>query len=140
MALESAKGFFFCRRIRDMRRNNQKIMSKVTGKTYEIREFLTCNTTNVIYLSECGCGQKYVGCTKRTLERQEHIRNHSVPEHFRHCHKWTQVHNILSNTESVSQVEGRQPKYVFGSKRGGVDPSTRVPGSKRTECTVDFNI
>lgn len=39
-----------------------------TGKLYDIKGVITCNTKNVIYLLKCPCGLAYVGKTTRPLK------------------------------------------------------------------------
>ncbi|CAH2300460.1 Hypothetical predicted protein, partial [Pelobates cultripes] len=65
--------------------------SNKTKTTFKIKEFITCNTKNVIYLLQCPCGFQYVGMTTRCLKIRlgEHCRNikngylnHSLSKHF----------------------------------------------------------
>ena len=39
-----------------------------TGKKYGIKSFINCNSTHVVYILKCPCGQIYVGQTKRALK------------------------------------------------------------------------
>lgn len=67
-------------------------ISTSNNKNFAIREFITCNTTHVVYVLECPCGLMYIGRTKRLLRNRiaEHIQNikigfkdHSVSLHFK---------------------------------------------------------
>lgn len=59
------KGFFPCRKCiccRTVRMSNRG-MKKITtreNETFEIREFITCNSSYVVYLMWCPCGLFYV--------------------------------------------------------------------------------
>ncbi|OCU00888.1 hypothetical protein XELAEV_18006665mg [Xenopus laevis] len=67
----------------------------VTHETFQIRSYINCNTSGVVYLITCKkCGVQYVGCTMRSLKSRirEHlntIRSGSdstpVSRHFRSC-------------------------------------------------------
>ncbi len=61
-----------------------------TGKTYKIKQLITCKTTHVIYIMLCSCPLLYVGKTKRALRTRivEHMsairrQDHTSPV-FRH--------------------------------------------------------
>lgn len=41
-----------------------------TGKEYIIRDFITCSSSNLIYLLKCPCGLGYVGKTSRPLRQR----------------------------------------------------------------------
>ncbi|CAH2321250.1 Hypothetical predicted protein, partial [Pelobates cultripes] len=82
--LDGAKGFYKCKRCTVCKNTDQTTKSKITNfksnqtnKSYKIRDFIGCNTTNVIYLLECPCGLQYVGMTTRCLKTRlaEHCRN-----------------------------------------------------------------
>lgn len=47
------------------------------NKEYQIRHFINCSTTRVLYIMECPCKNVYVGKTKRQLHIGfgEHIKN-----------------------------------------------------------------
>lgn len=94
-------GFFACRKCkacRQMRnpiRGLVKFRSTANNKEFEVTEFISCNTTHVIYALECPSGMMYIGRTKRPLKKHmaEHIHNikigfkhHSVSSHFKHHH------------------------------------------------------
>ncbi|CAJ0934161.1 unnamed protein product [Ranitomeya imitator] len=46
-------------------------------KTYDIRQHITCGTSNVIYYATCGCSLIYVGLTSREFRTRvrEHVRD-----------------------------------------------------------------
>ena len=55
--------------------NSQSLSSAQTGKTYFVRQKLSCNSANVIYLVHCKkCNLQYVGST--TTEFKVRFRNH----------------------------------------------------------------
>ena len=55
--------------------NSQTFSSAQTGKTYFVRQKLSCNSSNVIYLVHCKkCNLQYVGST--TTEFKVRFRNH----------------------------------------------------------------
>ncbi|XP_041922081.1 uncharacterized protein LOC121685553 [Alosa sapidissima] len=65
-----------------------------TGKSFNIKGTITCNTSNVIYMLKCPCGLAYIGKTTRPLktrisEHRSNIRNHDpkspVAVHFTQC-------------------------------------------------------
>lgn len=60
-----------------------------------IKQFMTCNTTHVVYALTCPCGLLYIGRTKRLLRIRvaEHIHNirigfkdHNLSLHFKIYH------------------------------------------------------
>lgn len=70
-------------------------VTNIDHETFEIDEFITCNSSYVVYLLWCPCGLYYVGRTKRLLkvwiaEHLANIRNgfkfHSVSLHFKGKH------------------------------------------------------
>ncbi|OCT55194.1 hypothetical protein XELAEV_18003924mg [Xenopus laevis] len=64
-----------------MMKVSKKLKSTVTGKEFDIKGYINCNTTFVIYLITClKCHKQYVGCTSRKLkvrarEHMSQIRN-----------------------------------------------------------------
>lgn len=65
------KGFFSCRKCiccRTVRVRNRGIrqITNLDGETFNIGEFITCNSSFVVYLLWCPCGLFYVGRTKTT--------------------------------------------------------------------------
>lgn len=94
-------GFYACRRCKACQPTNTHIRglssftSTVNGREFDINEFISCNSTQVVYVLQCPCGLMYIGRTKRTLAKQvsEHIYNiligfkdQSVSFHFRCKH------------------------------------------------------
>ncbi|OCT90319.1 hypothetical protein XELAEV_18018931mg [Xenopus laevis] len=56
--------------------DSKKFKSTVTGREFEIKGYINCNTTFVIYLITCSkCQKQYVGCTTRKLKERarEHL-------------------------------------------------------------------
>lgn len=75
--------FYACRRCKACREVNRPIRgldsfrSVSNNKSFDIRQFITCNTTHVVYAIECSRGLLYIGRTKRALKVRiaEHIQN-----------------------------------------------------------------
>lgn len=103
----TGKGFFPCKRCfactKTKRPNEKKtsFTSTNTGNTYEVREFICCNTEGVVYTLECSCGLQYVGQIKRLLKIRikEHVQQiikgfdkYSVSKHFATCHDKDPTH------------------------------------------------
>lgn len=94
-------GFFACRKCKACQqvtthiRGVTSFASTANGNEFQIKEFISCKSTHVVYALECPCGLMYIGRTKRTLAKRvsEHIYNitigykdHSVSLHFRQKH------------------------------------------------------
>ncbi|OCT84259.1 hypothetical protein XELAEV_18022408mg [Xenopus laevis] len=94
-------GFFSCKNCKACRTckpKDKKIFSfksNVTNEKFDIKCFINCNSSNVIYLLECPCKLQYIGRTGRNLKTRirEHINNirkgvstHSVSAHFKSHH------------------------------------------------------
>ena len=87
-----------------------------TGKVFNIKGIITCNTNNVIYMLKCPCGLAYIGKTTRPLktrisEHRSNIRNHDpkspVAVHFtQHGH-------------SVSTLRYSGIEVIKSPRRGG---------------------
>lgn len=73
----------------------KEFMGKDNNKNYKFKDYITCNTVNVIYIIECPCGEKYVGKTCQKLKTciRELCRNirlglptHSLSAHYQQKH------------------------------------------------------
>lgn len=71
-------------------------MATANGRTYKIRDFITCRTKAVVYMLECPFGIQYMGHISRSVQLRIHkyLSNiktckieHSVTKHFRYVHK-----------------------------------------------------
>lgn len=79
----TGKGFypckycFACTKTKRPWEKNFKFTSTSTGNTYEISDFICCNTEGAVYALECSCGLQYIGSTKRPLKVciKEHVQN-----------------------------------------------------------------
>lgn len=93
--------FFSCRRCLACREVNRPLRdvesftSTSNNKEFTIKDFITCNTSYVVYALQCPCGLIYIGRTKRLLRVRiaEHIANikigfkdHNVSLHFKLMH------------------------------------------------------
>lgn len=68
-------GFFACRRCKACREVSRPIrgldnFTASNNQQFDIKQFITCNTTFVVYVLRCPCGLFYVGRTKRMLRVQ----------------------------------------------------------------------
>lgn len=94
-------GFFNCAKCKacteagmtNRKKNIQSI--EHNGVSYNIQDFSTCDSINVIYVLICPCNLWYIGRTSRKLKTRvrEHCRNirlgletHSVPAHYKIHH------------------------------------------------------
>ena len=96
-------------------RTAPKIERHSTGEKYSVKQFMTCQTPNLVYLIQCKrCGQQYVGQTGRTLKERiyEHCREirkksrgrGGVAEHF--CKKG----HLIEDLEVMGIEAGLQNK------------------------------
>lgn len=95
------KGFYRCQKCLGCRVSKRQPKKKTSfksrsGKEFEIRELVTCDTTHVTYVIECPCRLQYVGRTTRPLRVRirEHINNikkgfpkHNLSRHFNEYHR-----------------------------------------------------
>ncbi|OCT97713.1 hypothetical protein XELAEV_18009942mg [Xenopus laevis] len=96
-----SNGFFACRTCKGCKTskvNERKVTnfkSNVTNVEFAIKDIITCNSSNVIYLLQCPCNLQYIGRTNRNLKTRigEHMNNikkglmtHSVSAHFKTYH------------------------------------------------------
>ncbi|KAJ8356539.1 hypothetical protein SKAU_G00193330 [Synaphobranchus kaupii] len=67
--LDGTEGFFPCRHCTSCHNHKKanSFVSQMTKKEYKIKRFITCRSTNVVYLLTCPCGLQYVGKTNRQL-------------------------------------------------------------------------
>lgn len=67
-------GFFSCRKCPACREVNRPMrvvetfVSTSDNKGFFIKEFITCNTSHVVYVLECPCKLMYIGRTKMALK------------------------------------------------------------------------
>lgn len=76
-------------------RKIEKFTATSNNREFEIKHFITCNTSHVVYALRCPCGLMYIGRTKRLLRVRiaEHVHNitigykdHNVSLHFKLHH------------------------------------------------------
>lgn len=67
--LDGPVGFFPCRHCHSCQNHTKTntFVSHSTQKEHKIKHFITCRSSNVIYLLSCPCGLQYVGKTSRQL-------------------------------------------------------------------------
>lgn len=134
------KGFFACRRCIccrtvQIRHRGMTQITNVENEVFNIREFITCNTSFVVYLLWCPCGLYYVGRTKRLLRVRiaEHLANikkdfqfHSVSLHFKEKHNQDPsllqfcgidvVHQSWRGSNRVRDLSQRETRWIFQLK------------------------
>lgn len=116
MFWQQMKGFFACRRcrscsqVRHHLRGLTTFTSPANGCMFDIKSFITCQTTHVVYAMKCPCDLIYIGRTKRSLTKRisEHITNikngmeeHSVPLHFKNKHQQDPSQLLFWGIETV---------------------------------------
>ena len=131
------KGFYSCRKciccrtVQISNRGKQQVTSS-DGKIFSIKEFITCNSSHVVYLIWCPCGLLYVGRTKRLLRIRvaEHLANikkgfdyHSVSVHFKEKHNQDPslaqfcgidcVHPSWRGSNRVRDLSQRETQWIF---------------------------
>ncbi|OCT87843.1 hypothetical protein XELAEV_18021543mg [Xenopus laevis] len=89
-------GFFPCKTCKGCKTSKvTTFKSNVTNVEFAIKDIITCNSNNVIYMLQCPCNLQYVGRTNRKLKIRigEHMNNikkglmtHSVSAHFKTHH------------------------------------------------------
>ncbi len=70
--IQRPQGFFKCGRCNHcvtMQQTN-KFTDVHSQKTHDIKGFINCNTTYVVYYLYCPCGHLYIGRTKRKLQQR----------------------------------------------------------------------
>lgn len=131
------KGFFACRKCKCCKTVNisNRGTTRVTnreGESFDIKEFITCNSSHVVYLMWCPCGLFYVGRTKRLLKVRigEHItnirlgfRHHSVSLHFKEKHNQDPsllqfcgldtIHPSWRGSNRVRDLSQRETRWIF---------------------------
>ncbi|OCT70275.1 hypothetical protein XELAEV_18037196mg [Xenopus laevis] len=96
-----SNGFFACRTCKGCKtskvneRNVTIFKSNITNAEFAMKDIITCNSNNVIYLLQCPCNLQYIGRTNRHLKIRigEHMNNikkglmtHCVSAHFKVHH------------------------------------------------------
>ena len=101
-------------------RKTLNFISNSTSQVFNIKSFITCSMTHVVYLLICPCGLQYVGRTVRKFQVRvnEHIgnirrgfREHSVSRHYR------EVHARDPSGTSFIAIDTLKPHWRGGSKR-----------------------
>lgn len=92
-AFYACRKYKVCQQVDTHIRGLSSFRSTANSAEFQIKEFISCVSTHVVYALECPCGLMYIGRTKRTLSKRvsEHIyniligyRDHSVSLHFRY--------------------------------------------------------
>lgn len=114
----TGKGFYPCKRCYACIRTkhpNEKVFSfqsNSNGTTFDINEFIGCNTEGALYVLECSCGLQYVGRTKRLLR----IR---IKEHVQNIINGFDKHNV---SRHFDKYHNRDPRHL---KFWGIEPYTK---------------
>lgn len=131
------QGFYACRKciccktVKVINRGVTQI-TNADNETFRIREFITCNSSYVVYLLWCPCGLFYVGRTKRLLRVRiaEHLANiqkgfqyHSVSLHFKEKHNQDPsllqfcgvdvVYQSWRGSNRVRDLSQRETRWIF---------------------------
>lgn len=94
--------------------------SAVTGKCYDIKKYINCNTTFVVYLISCrDCGVQYVGSTKCSLKTR--IRRHLSDVDSAFCQQMSAVstHCVQCHARSTASLVVQGIERVERPLRGG---------------------
>ena len=116
-----------------------------TGTNHNVQGYITCNTSNVIYIITCTkCNKQYIGETGRKLKTRisEHLRNIAknqntvIGTHFNSANHKSN-HMQINAIESLSNSTGyRKVKELFWIKKTA--NSTIWPKQKRSHLTLLF--
>ncbi|OCT65992.1 hypothetical protein XELAEV_18042246mg [Xenopus laevis] len=89
---------------------SKSFTSTVTGKTFESKGYVNCNTPLVIHLITClKCSKQYVGCT--TAERS------NVTKHFTQCNCGDIAYFSVQGIEKVRLgIRGGDPMRIFAKR------------------------
>lgn len=110
-----------------------------SGKEYNIKELITCNSTHMTYVLECPCHIQYVGRTTRPLlvRIREHITNikngyhkHSVSRHFKDCHNKDLVWSSMGLTK-LKDTGGERTRKLKSHKMRPNGSSCWTPSNQQ---------
>lgn len=68
---------YSCARVPKNVRKLKSLSNHQNSYSYDIRDFISCDTIGVIYAIKCPCNMLYIGRTKRAskVRMEEHVRN-----------------------------------------------------------------
>lgn len=126
-----------CRRAKKNIKKRKEFIATATGKSYKIKDLITCHTIGVVYALQCECGLQYVGRTSRPLHVRigEHVTNikkglvtHNVSKHFKLFHNrnpvglqfWAieKVKNHWRGGNFIRHLSQRESFWVYELKVG----------------------
>lgn len=121
--LDDMTGFFPCRNCTSCNNVHKctSFTSFSTGKTYDIRRFITCNSTNVVYVLYCSCGLQYTGCTRRQLRVRINEHRSAVN---RNDPKSPVARHFAEAKHTVSDLKFMGIDRVLPTRRRGCTPQT----------------
>lgn len=99
-----------------------------TGKKYQLRGTITCNTTYVIYMLKCPCGLCYIGKTNtelktRVSEHKSATRNNdqklSIARHFNMCKHEVSALRFMGVEVLKAPPRGRDGDTLILQKESG---------------------
>ena len=117
-----------------------------TGEVREVKQQMTCKSTNLTYMIECKrCGKQYIGETKRTLRERftEHRQATNNPSHASALaaaptHFNLPDHSIRHDTRSSRASTNIQ--YLSQKSKGGLSdtqgPNARTEWNEPTKWTL----
>lgn len=119
--LDDMTGFFPCRNCTSCNNVHKcnTLTSFSTGKKYDIRKFITCNSINVVYVLYCPCGLQYTGCTRRQLRIR--INEHRSAINRKDA-KSPVARHFTETNHTVSDLKWIGIDRVFSTRRRGCTP------------------
>ena len=107
-----------------------------TGEVREIKQQMTCKSTNLIYMIECKrCKKEYIGETKRTIRERftEHRQATNNPSHANASAAVPTHFNLitLSRHDTHSTRASTNTQYLTQESKGGLSDTHRP--NARTE-------
>ncbi|KAL2101113.1 hypothetical protein ACEWY4_002874 [Coilia grayii] len=117
--LRNITGFFPCRTCAACRNSTKKATSfscAATGKQFSIKQFTTCNTSNVIYLITCPCNKQYVGKTSRPIKTRIIEHNSAIR---RRDDKAPVAQHFMEAGHPLSSLSFTVIEHITHARRGG---------------------
>ncbi|XP_041424928.1 uncharacterized protein LOC121395443 isoform X1 [Xenopus laevis] len=116
--LSGAKGMFKCGRCVNCNfvMRTDKFYHPMTGREYEMTDYINCQTDYVIYMVKCPCGKVYVGETTRSLSIRigEHRSDVRLKKHTSPL-----ARHFMEANHQVSQLKFMGIERVRTPTRGG---------------------
>lgn len=75
-----------------------------SGNSHKIKDYITCDSMNVIYLIQCPCGLNYIGRTCRKLKTP-------IREHWRNIRLGLSTHNLSTHYKIKHNQDPKGSKF-----------------------------